>query len=217
MLARRLPPAHLVARAFSKAVVAVFFQPDVCWFHSVLVYVHTGWKVPNVVVYENKLAAPKGSCGFVEGRDIWYADAIEGRPTTCEVEWVEADHPLFLLYTSGSTGKPKGVVHCTGGYMVYAHTTTKYVFNMNPGDVYWCTADCGWITGHTYLTYGPLLVGATNVVFEGVPTYPGPDRCWQVVDKYAVSLSLSFSGVAAAVNQHTTAAASLCIRRNCAR
>lgn len=84
-------------------------------------------------------------------------------------------------------GKPKGVVHCTGGYMVYAHTTTKYVFNMSPGDVYWCTADCGWITGHTYLTYGPLLVGATNVVFEGVPTYPGPDRCWQVVDKYAVS------------------------------
>jgi len=71
--------------------------------------------------------------------------------------------------------------------MVYAHTTTKYVFNMSPGDVYWCTADCGWITGHTYLTYGPLLVGATNVVFEGVPTYPGPDRCWQVVDKYAVS------------------------------
>lgn len=84
------------------------------------------------------------------------------------------------------TGKPKGVVHCTGGYMVYAHTTTKYVFNMSPGDIYWCTADCGWITGHTYLTYGPLLVGATNVVFEGVPTYPGPDRCWQVVDKYQV-------------------------------
>lgn len=83
-------------------------------------------------------------------------------------------------------GKPKGVVHCTGGYMVNAHTTTKYVFNMQPGDVYWCTADCGWITGHTYLTYGPLLVGATQVVFEGVPTYPGPDRCWRIVDKYNV-------------------------------
>lgn len=78
-------------------------------------------------------------------------------------------------------------MHCTGGYMVYAHTTTKYVFNMQPGDTYWCTADCGWITGHTYLTYGPLLVGASQVVFEGVPTYPGPDRCWRVVDKYAVS------------------------------
>jgi acyl-coenzyme A synthetase/AMP-(fatty) acid ligase len=81
-------------------------------------------------------------------------------------------------------------VHCTGGYMVYAHTTTKYVFNMQPGDTYWCTADCGWITGHTYLTYGPLLVGASQVVFEGVPTYPGPDRCWRVVDKYAVSVGV---------------------------
>jgi acetyl-CoA synthetase len=95
---------------------------------------------------------------------------------------------MTAYLAAAAAGKPKGVVHCTGGYMVYAHTTTKYVFNMNPGDVYWCTADCGWITGHTYLTYGPLLVGATNVVFEGVPTYPGPDRCWQVVDKYAVSL-----------------------------
>lgn len=90
------------------------------------------------------------------------------------------------LHLSVPAGKPKGVVHCTGGYMVNAHTTTKYVFNMQPGDVYWCTADCGWITGHTYLTYGPLLVGATQVVFEGVPTYPGPDRCWKIVDKYSV-------------------------------
>lgn len=85
-------------------------------------------------------------------------------------------------------GKPKGVVHCTGGYMVYTFTTTKYVFNMKPGDVYWCTADCGWITGHSYLTYGPLLVGASQVVFEGVPTYPAPDRCWQIVDKYKVNI-----------------------------
>jgi acetyl-CoA synthetase len=99
--------------------------------------------------------------------------------------WIYDD--VCLVDVCRVTGKPKGVVHCTGGYMVYAHTTTKYVFNMSPGDVYWCTADCGWITGHTYLTYGPLLVGATNVVFEGVPTYPGPDRCWQVVDKYRVS------------------------------
>ncbi|KAF6258777.1 acetyl-CoA synthetase [Scenedesmus sp. NREL 46B-D3] len=140
-----------------------------------------GHSVPTVVV-----AAPRASCAFTEGRDVWYADAIAEQAKTCEVEWVEAEHPLFLLYTSGSTGKPKGVVHCTGGYMVYAHTTTKYVFNMQPGDTYWCTADCGWITGHTYLTYGPLLVGASQVVFEGVPTYPGPDRCWRVVDKYEV-------------------------------
>jgi acetyl-CoA synthetase len=84
-------------------------------------------------------------------------------------------------------GKPKGVVHSTGGYMVYTATTCKYVFNMKPGDVYWCTADCGWITGHSYLTYGPMLVGATNVVIEGVPTYPDAGRCWAVVDKYKVS------------------------------
>lgn len=95
--------------------------------------------------------------------------------------WVLTDSLCVL-----PAGKPKGVVHCTGGYMIGAHTTTKYVFNLSPGDVYWCTADCGWITGHTYLTYGPLLVGATQVVFEGVPTYPGPDRCWKIVDKYAV-------------------------------
>lgn len=145
-----------------------------------------GHVVPTVVVYENDRAVPKAACPFKEGRDVWYDEAVSSQPKECPVEWVEAEHPLFLLYTSGSTGKPKGVVHCTGGYMIGAHTTTKYVFNLSPGDVYWCTADCGWITGHTYLTYGPLLVGATQVVFEGVPTYPGPDRCWKIVDKYSV-------------------------------
>ena len=119
-------------------------------------------------------------------RDVWYDEVIPQQPAECEPLWVPSEHPLFLLYTSGSTGMPKGVQHNTGGYMVYAATTCKYVFNMKPGDVYWCTADCGWITGHTYLTYGPLLNGVASLVFEGVPTYPGVDRCWQVVDKHRV-------------------------------
>ena len=97
-----------------------------------------------------------------------------------------AEHSLFLLYTSGSTGQPKGVEHTTAGYMLYAATTCKYVFNMVAGDVYWCTADCGWITGHTYLTYGPLLNGVTSLVFEGVPSYPDHGRLWEVVAKHKV-------------------------------
>ena len=108
--------------------------------------------------------------------------------STCETEWVDAEDALFMLYTSGSTGKPKGVVHTTGGYMVYAATTTKYVFDLKPGDLFWCTADCGWITGHTYVTYGPLLNGATSLVFEGVPNYPDPGRCWEIVDKFGVQV-----------------------------
>jgi len=140
----------------------------------------------NVLVYHNDRATTKKDTKWVEGRDLWWHETVAAFPKGCEVEWVDADHPLFLLYTSGSTGKPKGVVHSTGGYMVYTATTCKYVFNMKPGDVYWCTADCGWITGHSYLTYGPMLVGATNVVFEGVPTYPDAGRCWAVVDKYKV-------------------------------
>jgi acetyl-CoA synthetase len=120
------------------------------------------------------------------GRDVWYHDVIPPQPATCPPEWVHAEHPLFLLYTSGSTGKPKGVLHTTAGYMLYAATTCKYVFNMKPGDVYWCTADCGWITGHTYLTYGPLLNGVASLVFEGVPSYPGHGRLWEVVAKHKV-------------------------------
>lgn len=123
---------------------------------------------------------------MVGGRDVWYDDAIPGQPAECEPEWVTAEHPLFLLYTSGSTGQPKGVEHSTGGYMVYSATTCKYVFNLSPGDVYWCTADCGWITGHTYLTYGPLLNGVTSLVFEGVPSYPDFGRLWEVVAKHKV-------------------------------
>ncbi|KAK4483253.1 hypothetical protein RD792_010437 [Penstemon davidsonii] len=111
-------------------------------------------------------------------------DVVPNYPTTCDVEWVDAEDPLFLLYTSGSTGKPKGVLHTTGGYMVYTATTFKYAFDYKPSDIYWCTADCGWITGHSYVTYGPLLNGATVVVFEGAPNYPDSGRCWDIVDKY---------------------------------
>jgi acetyl-CoA synthetase len=122
------------------------------------------------------------------GRDEIWQSALSSVSSECETEWVDAETPLFMLYTSGSTGKPKGVVHCTGGYMVYAATTTKYVFDLSVGDIFWCTADCGWITGHTYLTYGPLLNGATSVIFEGVPNFPDHGRCWDIVDKYGVEV-----------------------------
>ena len=103
------------------------------------------------------------------------------------MEWVDSEDPLFVLYTSGSTGKPKGVLHTTGGYMVYAATTSKYIFDLQDKDVFFCTADCGWITGHSYVAYGPLLNGATQLVFEGVPSYPDAGRLWKMVDKYAVT------------------------------
>ncbi|XP_071954094.1 acetyl-coenzyme A synthetase, cytoplasmic-like isoform X1 [Antedon mediterranea] len=124
---------------------------------------------------------------FVEGSDLWYHDVMSNASEECKPEWLDAEDPLFMLYTSGSTGKPKGVVHTQAGYMMYAATTFKYVFDYHDGDVYWCTADIGWITGHSYITYGPMANGATSVLFEGVPTYPGPERCWQVVEKYKVS------------------------------
>jgi acetyl-CoA synthetase len=107
---------------------------------------------------------------------------------TCEPEWVEAEHPLFLLYTSGSTGKPKGVQHSTGGYLLHAIMTMKWTFDIKPNDVFWCTADIGWVTGHTYITYGPLACGATEVVFEGVPTYPDAGRFWKMIQDHKVSI-----------------------------
>lgn len=107
--------------------------------------------------------------------------------TSVPVEWVESEHPLFVLYTSGSTGTPKGIVHSTAGYMTYAYTTTKYNFCVEENDVYWCTADCGWITGHSYVVYGPLLNGMTSVLFEGIPTYPSADRIWSTVEKHGVT------------------------------
>jgi len=148
-----------------------------------------GVSVPRVLVVNNTNAMAADQAPWTPGRDVWWHEVEGQQSNTCPVEWVDAEHPLFMLYTSGSTGKPKGVVHSSGGYMVYAATTFKYVFDyQGPGDIFWCTADCGWITGHSYLTYGPLLCGATQVVFEGVPTHPDSGRFWQVVDKYAVSL-----------------------------
>ena len=123
-----------------------------------------------------------------EGRDIYYRDLVDTQATTCEPEQMDAEDPLFILYTSGSTGTPKGVLHTTGGYLLYAAMTHKYVFDYQEGEVYWCTADVGWITGHTYSTYGPLANGATTVVFEGVPTFPDASRFWQVVDKHKVNI-----------------------------
>ncbi|RPD48675.1 acetate--CoA ligase [Hymenobacter sediminis] len=123
-----------------------------------------------------------------EGRDVWYHEEAEGVAKTCPAEEMDAEDPLFILYTSGSTGKPKGVVHTTAGYMVWADYTFRNVFQIEENDVYWCTADIGWVTGHTYLLYGPLLAGSTSLMFEGVPTYPSPGRFWEVIDKHSVTI-----------------------------
>ena len=122
-----------------------------------------------------------------QGRDVWYHELIKDVPSHCEPEEMSAEDPLFILYTSGSTGKPKGVLHTTGGYMVYASMTHQYIFNYKPNDIYWCTADIGWVTGHSYIIYGPLANGATTIMFEGVPNYPDSSRWWQIVDKYKVN------------------------------
>jgi len=120
-------------------------------------------------------------------RDRWLHELTQAQADTCEPEWVGAEHPLFLLYTSGSTGKPKGVQHCSGGYLLHAAVTTKWTFDLHDDDVFWCTADIGWVTGHTYITYGPLALGATEVVFEGIPTYPDAGRFWKMIEKHKVS------------------------------
>ena len=124
---------------------------------------------------------------MTEGRDVWYDAAMADASSECEPEWLDSEDPLFILYTSGSTGKPKGVLHTTGGYMVYAATTFKYIFDIHEKDVWWCTADIGWITGHSYIVYGPLATGATSIMFEGVPTYPDAGRFWDVCDKHKVT------------------------------
>lgn len=124
---------------------------------------------------------------LVDGRDEWFHVLEASADPNSAVAWMDSEDYLFMLYTSGSTGKPKGVVHTTGGYMVYAATTLKYTFDLHSDDIYWCTADIGWVTGHTYITYGPLLNGATSVMFEGIPTYPDAGRLWQVVEKYKVT------------------------------
>jgi len=125
---------------------------------------------------------------WVDERDVWYDDITRRVSGNCEPEEMNAEDPLFILYTSGSTGKPKGVLHTTGGYMVYASMTHQYIFNYKKNDIYWCTADIGWVTGHSYIIYGPLANGATTVMFEGVPTYPDVSRWWQIIDKYKVNI-----------------------------
>ena len=137
----------------------------------VVVVKHTGHKV-----------------GWVEGRDVWYDALTKDQPEDCKPEEMNAEDPLFILYTSGSTGKPKGVLHTTGGYMVYASMTHHYVFDYHDGEVYWCTADVGWVTGHTYIVYGPLANGAITLMFEGVPNFPSASRFWDVVDKHKVNI-----------------------------
>jgi acetyl-CoA synthetase len=129
-----------------------------------------------------------GKIDWVDGRDVWYHEAMASASADCPAEEMNAEDPMFILYTSGSTGKPKGVLHTTGGYMVYASMTHQYVFDYHDGDIYWCTADVGWVTGHSYIVYGPLANGAVTLMFEGVPTYPDSSRFWRVVEKHKVNI-----------------------------
>ncbi|MGN7872598.1 acetate--CoA ligase [Roseateles sp. 22389] len=155
-----------------KAIVDDALADNSCpTIRSVLVYKRTG-----------------GQIAWVDGRDEWLHDAVAGQAASCEPEWVEAEHPLFLLYTSGSTGKPKGVQHSTGGYLLHAALTTKWTFDLKDSDIFWCTADIGWVTGHTYITYGPLALGGTEIVFEGIPTFPDAGRFWQMIQKHKVTI-----------------------------
>ncbi|RJX78707.1 acetate--CoA ligase [Pseudomonas sp. LS-2] len=130
----------------------------------------------------------EGDVEWVDGRDVWYHEALHGISDDCPPEPMDAEDPLFILYTSGSTGKPKGVLHTTGGYLLQAAMTHKYVFDYRDGEIYWCTADVGWVTGHSYIVYGPLANGATTLIFEGVPNYPDTSRFWQVIDKHDVNI-----------------------------
>jgi acetyl-CoA synthetase len=141
-------------------------------------------KVRNVIVYRRTGTA----VNMQSPRDKWWHEVIEGQPQDCEPTWVNAEHPLFILYTSGSTGKPKGVQHSTGGYLLQAILTMKWVFDYKSMDVFWCTADVGWVTGHTYIVYGPLACGATEVMFEGVPTYPDAGRFWKMIQDHKVTV-----------------------------
>ncbi len=140
--------------------------------------------VKDVVVYKRT----GGDIAWHPARDRWLHEEVAAQADTCEPEWVEAEHPLFLLYTSGSTGKPKGVQHSTGGYLLHAAITTKWTFDLKPNDIFWCTADIGWVTGHTYITYGPLALGGTEVVFEGVPVYPDAGRFWKMIQDHKVTV-----------------------------
>jgi acetyl-CoA synthetase len=158
---KRIPLKHNVDLAMAEC-------PNV---HTVIVVNHTGAEVP-----------------WQEGRDVWYHEAMSEASSECAAEPMDAEDPLFILYTSGSTGQPKGVLHTTGGYLLFTAMTHNYIFDYHEGDIYWCTADVGWVTGHSYIVYGPLANGATTLVFEGVPNYPDAGRFWQVVDKHQVNI-----------------------------
>jgi len=140
--------------------------------------------VRKVIVYRRT----GGKIGWDAGRDLGMTEVMSGQPMACEPEWVDAEHPLFVLYTSGSTGKPKGVQHSTGGYLLWCILTMKWTFDIKPADIFWCTADVGWVTGHSYVCYGPLAVGATEIIFEGVPTYPNAGRFWRMCQDHKVSI-----------------------------
>ncbi len=144
--------------------------------------------VEQVLVVARHAGKPTGAVPMKAGRDIWYHEASANTPAKCPAAEMDAEDTLFLLYTSGSTGKPKGIVHTTGGYMVHAYLTNKYTFDLNPSDVFWCTADIGWVTGHTYVVYGPLLNGATALIYEGAPDWPDFSRFWNIIEKHGVSV-----------------------------
>jgi acetyl-CoA synthetase len=143
-----------------------------------------GTNVEHVVVVKRT----GGECAMHPGRDQWWSDLMRAASADCKPEKLDAEHPLFILYTSGTTGKPKGILHTTGGYLTHVTTTTKAVFDLKDSDVYWCTADIGWITGHSYVVYGPLANGATTLMYEGVPTHPAPDRWWDIIERWRVSI-----------------------------
>jgi acetyl-CoA synthetase len=145
-------------------------------------------KVPGTITAMIVVKRTGGQVNMISGRDFWYHDEAAKVAPECKPQEMEAEDPLFILYTSGSTGKPKGVLHSTGGYLVFASMTHQYVFDYHDGDIYWCTADVGWVTGHSYIVYGPLANGATTLMFEGVPTYPSISRFWDVVDKHKVNI-----------------------------